>query len=48
MGANTVNGPCDFSASIKSASLKAVAKVLNEPAAIAVSTMSFSTAALLL
>ena len=41
MGAKTVNGPLPLSVSMSPASVSAVASVLNEPAATAVSTMSF-------
>ena len=40
VGANTVNGPLPLSVSTRPAACRAVARVLNEPAATAVSTMS--------
>lgn len=40
LGAKTVNGPSPLSAPTKSAAVRAAARVLNEPAATAVSTMS--------
>jgi len=42
VGANTVNGPSPFNVSTKSAAFTAATNVLNDPAATAVSTMSFS------
>src|SRR6187399_1302994 len=44
VGANTVNGPAPFSVVTRSAAVSAAASVLNEPAATAVSTMSFDCA----
>ena len=41
VGANTVNGPAPLSVSTSPAASRAFASVLNEPAATAVSTMSF-------
>jgi hypothetical protein len=41
VGANTVNGPAPFSVGTSPAAVTAAASVLNEPAATAVSTMSF-------
>src|SRR6476659_2731214 len=40
-GGNTVTGPAPFSVVTRSAAVSAAASVLNEPAATAVSTMSF-------
>jgi hypothetical protein len=41
VGAKTVNGPFPFSVSTSPAACSAFASVLNDPAATAVSTMSF-------
>ena len=42
VGANTVNGPSPLSVSTRPAAVAAASRVLNEPAAAAVSTMSLS------
>ena len=47
VGANTVNGPLPFSVSTSPAACSAAARVLNDPAATAVSTMSFVAGAAL-
>src|SRR3954471_16161356 len=47
VGANTVNGPLPFKVSTSPAAFSAAARVLNDPAATAVSTMSFSAGAAL-
>ena len=44
VGARTVNGPSPLRTSTRSAALSAATRVLNDPAATAVSTMSFSAA----
>ena len=45
VGANTVKGPLPWSVSTRPAALTAVSRVLNEPASVAVSTMSLVMAA---
>jgi hypothetical protein len=40
-GAKTVNGPLPFRVSVRPAAVTAATRVLNEPAAMAVSTMSW-------
>src|SRR5664279_1818749 len=45
VGANTVKGPLPWSVSTRPAALTAVSRVLNEPASVAVSTMSLAMAA---
>src|SRR3954462_7398490 len=45
VGANTVNGPAPFNVSISPAAVRALASVVNDPAATAVSTMSLSARA---
>ena len=44
VGAKTVNGPLPLSVPIRSAAASAFARVLNDPAATAVSTMSLVSA----